>query len=345
MAAVTKYQTVRESFERQPRRWLVTGCAGFIGSHLIETLLKLKQQVTGLDNFATGYQHNLDEVKELVGDEAWRKFKFIDGDIVRLEDCRAACANADYVLHQAALGSVPRSIEDPIATNEANVSGFVNMLTAARDSRASRFIYAASSSTYGDDLGLPKVESTIGNPLSPYAVTKYVNELYADVFFRCYGLNSIGLRYFNIFGARQDPEGAYAAVIPKWVSAMIKNEPVYINGDGETSRDFCYIENAVQANLLAAASDKPQALNQVYNVALNERTSLSELFELQRNLLLPRFSHLASCSPQYRDFREGDVRHSQADISKARTLLGYEPTHRIGEGLAQAMDWYVEHLR
>ncbi|HET6756694.1 MAG TPA: NAD-dependent epimerase/dehydratase family protein [Burkholderiales bacterium] len=345
MAAVTKYQAVRESFEGQPRRWLVTGCAGFIGSHLIEALLKLKQQVTGLDNFATGYRHNLDEVKDAVGDNAWRKFKFIDGDIARLEHCQAACANVDYVLHHAALGSVPRSIEDPIATNEANVSGFVNLLTAARDSRVSRFIYAASSSTYGDDPGLPKVESTIGNPLSPYAVTKYVNELYADVFFRCYGLNSIGLRYFNIFGARQDPEGAYAAVIPKWVSAMIKNEPVYINGDGETSRDFCYIENAVQANLLAAASDQPQALNQVYNVALNERTSLNELFELQRNLLLPRFSHLASCSPQHRDFREGDVRHSQADVSKARTLLGYEPTHRIGEGLAQAMDWYVEHLR
>jgi UDP-N-acetylglucosamine 4-epimerase len=341
---MTRYQEIQQNLASQPRRWLITGCAGFIGSHLVEALLKLKQDVVGLDNFATGYRHNLDEVKEIVGNEAWRNFKFIEGDVARLEHCQSACANVDYVLHHAALGSVPRSIEDPIATNEANVSGFVNMLVAARDAGVSRFIYAASSSTYGDHPGLPKVEAAIGSPLSPYAVTKYVNELYADVFFRCYGLNSIGLRYFNIFGPRQDPEGAYAAVIPKWISAMLRKEPVHINGDGETSRDFCYIENAVQANLLAVASDNPEALNQVYNVALNERTSLNSLFEMQKALLLPRFPHLATCRPQYRDFREGDVRHSQADISKARSLLGYEPTHRIGEGLAQAMDWYVEHV-
>lgn len=342
---MTRYGQVRENLRQRPRAWLVTGCAGFIGSHLVEALLKLGQRVVGLDNFATGYRHNLDEVREAAGENAWRNFKFIEGDIARLKECETACHGVDFVLHHAALGSVPRSIEDPIAANEANVSGFVNMLVAARDARVSRFIYAASSSTYGDHPGLPKIESTIGNPLSPYAVTKYVNELYADVFFRCYGLNSAGLRYFNIFGSRQDPEGAYAAVIPRWVSAMIRDETIYVNGDGETTRDFCYIDNAVQANLLAAASENPKALNQIYNVALNERTSLNALFEMQKALLLPRFPHLESRHPRYRDFREGDVRHSQADISKARDLLGYEPTHRISEGLAQAMDWYVEHLR
>lgn len=341
---MAKYDDVRESLRRVQRTWLVTGCAGFIGSHLVETLLKLRQKVIGLDNFATGYRHNLDEVKEIAG-EAWSSFTFAEADIAHLEDCKAACKGVDYVLHHAALGSVPRSIEDPIACNEANVTGFVNMLVAARDARVSRFVYAASSSTYGDHPGLPKVESEIGRPLSPYGVTKYVNELYADVFYRCYGIDSIGLRYFNIFGARQDPEGAYAAVIPKWVSAIIREEPVFVNGDGETSRDFCYIDNAVQANILAATTEDAEALNQVYNVAINERTSLNALFEMQKTLLLPRFPHLASVHPQHRDFREGDVRHSQADISKARSRLGYEPTHRIQEGLAQAMDWYVEHLR
>ena len=341
---MTQYDEARRSLESTPRRWLVTGCAGFIGSHLVETLLKLKQKVIGLDNFATGYRHNLDEVRGIVGADAWENFRFIEGDIARLDNCKEACNKVDYVLHHAALGSVPRSIEDPIATNDANVNGFVNMLVAARDARVSRFVYAASSSTYGDHPGLPKVESNIGSPLSPYAVTKYVNELYADVFHRCYGLDSIGLRYFNIFGARQDPEGAYAAVIPKWISAMIRKEPVHVNGDGATSRDFCYIENAVQANLLAATTQNPDALNQVYNVAVNERTSLNALFEMQKSLLLSRFPELASLRPQYRDFREGDVRHSQADISKAQTLLAYQPSHRIQEGLAHAMDWYIEHL-
>jgi UDP-N-acetylglucosamine 4-epimerase len=341
---VTQYDEARRSLESTPRKWLVTGCAGFIGSHLVETLLKLKQKVIGLDNFSTGHRHNLEEVQGIVGAEVWKNFRFIEGDITKLEDCREACSKPDYVLHHAALGSVPRSIEDPIATNDANVNGFVNMLVAARDARVSRFVYAASSSTYGDHPGLPKVESQIGSPLSPYAVTKYVNELYADVFHRCYGLDSIGLRYFNIFGARQDPEGAYAAVIPKWISAMIRKEPVHVNGDGETSRDFCYIENAVQANLLSATTQNREALNQVYNVAVNERTSLNALFEMQKLLLLSRFPELASLCPQYRDFREGDVRHSQADISKAQALLGYRPSHRIREGLAHAMDWYIEHL-
>jgi len=341
---MSKYQDVQRHLSKHRYRWLVTGAAGFIGSNLVETLLKLDQQVTGLDNFSAGYQRNLDQVRDLVTPEGWSRFTFREGDIRRLEDCRSACAGVDFVLHQAALGSVPRSIEDPLLTNESNVTGFVNMLVAARDARVKRFIYAASSSTYGDDPSLPKMEEVIGKPLSPYAVTKYVNELYADVFARCYGLNCIGLRYFNIFGPRQDPNGAYAAVIPKWIAAMIADEPVYINGDGETSRDFCYIENVNQANLLAALTDNPEALNQVYNVALNERTSLNELFEMQRALLLQAFPHLRNRQPIYQDFREGDVRHSQADISKAARLLGYAPTHRIGEGLQQAMEWYVKNL-
>ncbi len=338
------YQDVQSHLRGQRYHWLVTGAAGFIGSNLVETLLKLNQQVTGLDNFSAGYQRNLDQVRELVTPEAWRSFSFQEGDIRRLDDCRRACAGVDFVLHEAALGSVPRSIEDPLLTNDSNVTGFVNMLVAARDARVKRFIYAASSSTYGDEPSLPKREEVIGKPLSPYAVTKYVNELYADVFARCYGLNCIGLRYFNIFGPRQDPNGAYAAVIPKWIAAMIADEPVYINGDGETSRDFCYIENVNQANLLAALTGNPEALNQVYNVALNERTSLNELFEMQRGLLVKAFPHLSDRRPVYQDFREGDVRHSQADISKAERLLGYAPTHRIGEGLRQAMDWYIKNL-
>jgi UDP-N-acetylglucosamine 4-epimerase len=250
----------------------------------------------------------------------------------------------DYVLHQAALGSVPRSIEDPLLTNASNIDGFLAMLVAARDAGVRRFVYAASSSTYGDHPGLPKVEDVIGKPLSPYAVTKYVNELYADVFARAYGMDSIGLRYFNIFGRRQDPQGAYAAVIPKWIASMIRNEPVYVNGDGETSRDFCYIDNVIQANLLAATSSNPAAANQVYNIAVGERTSLNQLYEAIRVNLVARYPHLAGARPVYRDFRAGDVRHSLADISKARTLIGYAPTHRIGDGLAEAMDWYVNDL-
>jgi len=339
-----KIQAVQEYLQTHQHHWLITGVAGFIGSNLLETLLKLNQKVTGLDNFSTGYKYNLDEVQGLVSPQAWQNFNFIEGDICNLEDCKTACAGVDYVLHHAALGSVPRSIEDPILANNNNISGFLNMLVASRDAGVKRFIYAASSSTYGDHPGLPKVEAIIGQPLSPYAVTKYVNELYADVFTRCYGAESIGLRYFNIFGPRQDPNGAYAAVIPLWIAALIKNENLYINGDGETSRDFTFIDNVIQANLLAALTDEPEAVNQVYNIALNERTSLTELYEILRTQLVGQFPQLAQHSPEYTDFRAGDIQHSQADISKAEKLLGFEPSHRIVEGLEQSMAWYVNHF-
>ena len=340
---MNKIQDVRQHLGQHSHHWLVTGAAGFIGSNLVEALLKLGQRVTGLDNFATGHRRNLEQVKESVTNDLWMKFNFIEGDIRNEADCARTCAGVDFVLHQAALGSVSRSIDDPIATNATNVTGFLNMLVAARDAKVRRFVYAASSSTYGDHPDLPKVEEVIGNPLSPYAVTKYVNELYANVFGRTYGMESIGLRYFNVFGPRQDPNGAYAAVIPQWVAALIRNAPLRINGDGETSRDFCYIDNVVQANLLAALAPG-EAVNQVYNVALNERTSLNQLYGMMRELLRERFPHVESHQPQYVDFRRGDVRHSQADIGKAAALLGYAPTHRIGEGLRQAMDWYVQDL-
>ncbi len=339
-----KFDDVRLHLRGRSYHWLVTGAAGFIGSNLVEALLRLGQQVTGLDNFATGHQHNLDQVREAVGSAAWAGFHFIEGDIRELDDCRRACAGVDFVLHQAALGSVSRSLDDPLLSHGTNVTGFLNMLVAARDAKVQRFVYAASSSTYGDHPALPKVEHTIGRPLSPYAVTKYANELYADVFARSYGMETIGLRYFNVFGPRQDPDGAYAAVIPQWVSALVRNRPLFINGDGETSRDFCFIDNVVQANLLAAMADKPEAVNQVYNVALNERTSLNQLYLMMRELLQERFPQLRQHQAQYQGFRAGDVRHSQADISKARELLGFEPTHRIGEGLKEAMDWYVHNL-
>jgi UDP-N-acetylglucosamine 4-epimerase len=338
---VSAYETLLAELPKAPKTWLITGVAGFIGSNLLEGLLKLDQRVVGLDNFATGHQRNLDEVQHLVSQDQWGNFHFIEGDIRNLGDCTAACNSVDYVLHQAALGSVPRSLENPILTNENNISGFLNMLVAARDAGVKSFTYAASSSTYGDHPGLPKVEDLIGKPLSPYAVTKYVNELYADIFARCYGFKTIGLRYFNIFGKRQDPAGAYAAVIPKWVASMIKNDQVFVNGDGETSRDFCYIANTVQANLLAATTDNPDAVAQVYNVAVGDRTTLNQLFEAIRALLEQRFPHLKDFKPAYRDFRAGDVRHSLADISKAKNLLGYAPTHRIGDGLKEAMNWYV----
>lgn len=341
---MSAFTALQQTLSKAPRTWLITGVAGFIGSNLLESLLKLDQRVVGLDNFSTGHQRNLDQVQKLVTPQQWAGFRMIKGDICVLDICRDACQGVDHVLHQAALGSVPRSIEDPILTNASNINGFLNMLVAARDAGAKSFVYAASSSTYGDHPGLPKVEDKIGSPLSPYAVTKYVNELYGDVFARCYGFTTIGLRYFNIFGQRQDPEGAYAAVIPKWVSSMIKNEPVYINGDGETSRDFCYIDNTVQANLLAATSTDDAARNQVYNVAVGERTTLNDLFESIRAELAPKFPHLAQCKPVYRDFRAGDVRHSLADIGKAQRLLHYQPTHTIRDGLNVAMDWYVNDL-
>ncbi len=342
---MTKYQSVQQHLKEHQYCWLITGVAGFIGSNLLEALLKLNQRVIGLDNFSAGYMHNLNQVKEQVEAQAWLNFRFIEGDIRQLEDCRKACCKVDYVLHHAALGSVPRSIEEPILTNENNISGFLNVLVASRDASVKRFVYAASSSTYGDHPDLPKVESMIGRPLSPYAVTKYVNELYAEVFSSCYGgIESIGMRYFNVFGPRQDPNGAYAAVIPQWIAALIKGQLLRINGDGETSRDFCYIENVVQVNLLAALTDDPEAVNQVYNVALNERTSLNRLYEMIRSLLVRKFPYLKNHKPQFVAFREGDVRHSQADVSKAVRLLGYAPTHRIDEGLKQALDWYITNV-
>ena len=344
-APMTAYEHLFRELPANPRVWLITGVAGFIGSNLLETLLKLDQSVVGLDNFATGYRRNLDEVQTLVTAAQWKRFRFIEGDICTLEDCRYACKGVEYVLHQAALGSVPRSVSDPITTNRVNVTGFLNMLVAARDAKVMRFVYAASSSTYGDHPGLPKVEDVIGNPLSPYAVTKYVNELYADVFARCYGLGAIGLRYFNVFGPRQDPNGAYAAVIPKWTAAMIKGEDVFINGDGETSRDFCYVANAVQANVLAAVTRNLAAVNQVYNASVGDRTTLNGLYAELRRLLVPKFPHLQNTWPIYRDFREGDVRHSQADVGKAARLLGYAPTHRFGDGLGETLAWYGTTLR
>jgi UDP-N-acetylglucosamine 4-epimerase len=325
----------------QPKNWAITGVAGFIGSNLLETLLRLDQHVIGLDNFATGSRRNLDEVRRIVNEEQWMRFNFIDGDITSLGDCRRVCEGANYVLHQAALGSVPRSLGDPLATNAANITGFLNMLIAARDANVCRFVYAASSSTYGDHPSLPKIEDRIGKPLSPYAVTKYVNELYADVFGRAYGMETIGLRYFNVFGPRQDPYGAYAAVIPKWTAAMITNEPVLINGDGQTSRDFCYVDNVTQANLLAATTSNTAAINQIYNIAVGERTTLSELYSELRHLLLDKFPHLVDAQPFSRDFREGDVRHSQAEITKAKRILGYAPSHRFQEGLKAAVSWYL----
>jgi len=334
------YQERKDHLRQHPATWLVTGVAGFIGSNLLETLLTLGQRVVGLDNFSTGHQHNLDEVEARVGADAWQRFCFIRGDIRDPESCRNACTGADYVLHQAALGSVPRSIEDPVTTNENNISGFLNMLVAARDARVRRMVYAASSSTYGDHPGLPKVEDRIGNPLSPYAVTKLVNELYASVFARTYGFATIGLRYFNIFGQRQDPDGAYAAVIPKWFAGLLKNDAVFINGDGETSRDFCFIDNCVQANILAATADQ-EAADQVYNVAFGERTTLNALYRLIQERVAGRMPAAAQAEPVYRDFRAGDVRHSLADISKAARLLGYQPEYSVRDGLDKAAAWYM----
>lgn len=336
-----RYKALAEALPTNPKTWLITGVAGFIGSNLLEHLLKLNQHVIGLDNFATGHQSNLDEVQSLVSPGQWSRFTFIEGDIRNLEHCQQACEGVDYVLHQAALGSVPRSLNDPITTNASNITGFLNMLVSARDAGVKSFTYAASSSTYGDHPALPKVEENIGKPLSPYAVTKYVNELYAEVFARSYGFKAIGLRYFNVFGKRQDPDGAYAAVIPKWTAAMVRGEDVFINGDGETSRDFCFIENAVQANILAALADD-SAKNEVYNVAVGDRTTLNELFAALRDALAKN-GVVYEKAPVYRDFRAGDVRHSQADVSKAASRLGYAPEYRISEGIAKAMPWYLKN--
>lgn len=341
---MTTYNTIKTQLLREQHTWCVTGVAGFIGSNLLETLLKLNQKVVGLDNFSTGYQKNLDEVQSKVSLAQWSNFEFIQGDIRNLDDCTKAVKDCDYVLHQAALGSVPRSIEDPILSNAVNVSGQLNMLVAARDANIKGFVYAASSSTYGDLPGLPKVEDKIGSPLSPYAVTKYVNELYGSVFETAYGFQSTGLRYFNVFGPRQDPQGAYAAVIPLWTAAMIAGDTLFINGDGETSRDFCFVDNAVQANILAALA-QGEASGEVYNVACNARTSLNQLKDMIYSSLQKFDDDVQAPEVVYRDFRAGDIQHSQADIAKAEKLLGFEPSHQIGQGIDQAMPWYLDSLK
>jgi UDP-N-acetylglucosamine 4-epimerase len=338
---MSAYETLKTQLQYKQHTWLITGAAGFIGSNLLQALLQFNQKVVGLDNFSTGHQRNLNEVQSIVTPTQWQNFSFMHADICNLASCHTACTGVDFVLHQAALGSVPRSLEDPITTNASNITGFLNMLVAARDAKVKRFVYAASSSTYGDHPGLPKVEDQIGKPLSPYAVTKYVNELYADVFGKTYDLQSIGLRYFNVFGPRQNPEGAYAAVIPKWIASIIKGDPVYINGDGETSRDFCYIANVVQANLLAASTKNTQALNQVYNIAVGGRTTLNELYAQLKQNLIRSCPHLKDTQAVYREFRAGDVRHSLASIDKARQMLGYEPTQTMEQGVVLAMPWYT----
>ncbi len=329
---------------RQPRTWLITGAAGFIGSNLLETLLKLNQRVVGLDNYATGKDDNFRQVEALVTPEQWTRFCFLQGSIEDPAMCRRACDGVDLVLHQAALGSVPRSMEEPLACHAANVTGFINMLDAARTAGVKRLVFASSSAVYGDHPALPKVETEIGNPLSPYAASKRINEIYADAYARAYGFPSIGLRYFNVFGPRQDPNGAYAAVIPKWIDALLRRERVHINGDGETSRDFCFIANIVQANLLAATTTNVAAVNQIYNIAVGERTTLNQLFQLLQSGLRQLNPDLPEQTPNYGPERAGDVRHSHADISKARRLLGYEPTLRVGAGLDQAMAWYCAQV-
>jgi UDP-N-acetylglucosamine 4-epimerase len=338
---MASYTKIKKTLLVNPKIWLITGVAGFIGSNLLETLLKLNQKVVGLDNFSTGNENNLKEVQGLVSKKQWANFTFIKGNISNLKSCQLACQGIDYVLHQAAIGSVPRSIKDPINTNKSNITGFLNMLVAAKDANVKNFVYAASSSTYGDHKKLPKKEHIIGNPLSPYAVTKYVNELYADVFNKAYEFNSIGLRYFNVFGKRQTPNSTYAAVIPKWIHAIIKSEEIFINGDGKTSRDFCFIENAIQANILAATNTNKKAFNNIYNIALGDRTSLNELYAMLQSAINKQ-SNIKHSKLIYRDFRAGDVKHSQADISKARNLLGYRPTHKVKSGINETINWHLE---
>ena len=332
----------RKDLQSNPRTWLVTGVGGFIGSNLLEGLLNLGQKVIGLDNFSTGYRRNLEDVRKEIPSKAWDRFRFLEGDIRNLSDCQKACEGVDYVLHQAALGSVPRSVDDPIQTNQSNVDGFLNMLIAARDARVKRFVYASSSSVYGDLPDLPAREDKVGQPLSPYSVTKSVNELYADVFSKLYGLVSMGLRYFNVFGKRQDPEGAYAAVIPKWIGLMLNGEIPTIDGDGETTRDFCYIENVIQANLLSALTDNGGAMNKVYNIAFGKQTSLNQLYGLIRDEVSKYKPEVMKGEPVYGPFRMGDIRHSLADISKAKNLLGYQPEYNVAQGMAHSIAWYVK---
>lgn len=344
---MSKYKKLQDYLKHNKSTWLVTGAAGFIGSNLIEKLLILNQNVIALDNFDTGHQNNIDnaikDAQKSSGNDVCNNLTFIEGDIRDLDDCLNACNGVDYVLHQAALGSVPRSIKDPIRTNKSNIDGFLNMLIASKDNKVKRFVYASSSSVYGDHPDLPKIEENIGKPLSPYATTKVVNEIYADVFAKTYGFQSIGLRYFNIFGKRQDPNGPYAAVIPKWTAAFLDNEEIFINGNGDTSRDFCYVDNAVQMNLLSATADNDAALNEVYNVALNDRTSLNKLFSMIKERLLKHDIGIGDKEPIYRDYRPGDVKHSQANIAKSESLLGYKPEYSISKGLDKAIDWYLSN--
>jgi UDP-N-acetylglucosamine 4-epimerase len=339
---VSRFDEIRGQLVRNPGKWLVTGVAGFIGSNLLEALLQLDQSVVGMDNFFTGYPRNLEDVKRAVGAEKWSRFRFIEGDICEAEDCRKACSGVDYILHQAALGSVPRSIEDPMTTNACNVNGFLQMLVAGMQARVSSFVFASSSAVYGDNAKLPKVEEEIGEALSPYAASKLMDEIYAGVFSRVYDIRWIGLRYFNVFGKRQDPKGAYAAVIPRWIDALMNGETPVINGDGETSRDFCYISNVVQANILAALCEDPEAVNKVYNIAYGERTTLNELFVLIKRSLSSRVPEVEGIEPEHGPVRKGDIRHSLADISRAVESLGYAPRHSVKMGMEETMQWYVE---
>lgn len=340
-----KYTEIQKHLLKNQQTWLITGVAGFIGSNLAEALLKLNQKVISLDNFATGYRYNLEHIKNSVSSEQWERFTFMEGDITNFETCKKITKNVDIVLHQAALGSVPRSIDNPIISNHANVTGFLNMLTASKDNNVKRFVYASSSSVYGDSQELPKVEERTGNLLSPYAVTKYVNELYMGVFHQCYGMEAIGLRYFNVFGKRQDPNGAYAAVIPKWIGQILNGEDVYINGDGETSRDFTYIENVIQANILAGTTDNPKAYGQAFNTAIGGRETLNNLYLAIVHGLKENLPNLEIKSPIYRDFRAGDIRHSNANIDKMKELLNYEPTHTLESGLRASIQWYINDIK
>jgi len=340
-----KFNDIKNNLLTNQKTWLVTGVAGFIGSNLAEALLKLNQKVISLDNFSTGHPYNLEHIQSSVTPIQWENFTFIEGDITNFETCKNITKDVDIILHQAALGSVPRSIDTPIISNHANVTGFLNMLTAAKDNGVKRFVYASSSSVYGDSKELPKVEAHTGNLLSPYAVTKYVNELYMGVFNKCYGMEVIGLRYFNVFGKRQDPNGAYAAVIPKWIGQILENEDLFINGDGETSRDFTYIENVIQANILAGTTDNREAFGQAFNTAVGGRETLTNLYLAISNGLKEEVPNITIKEAIYRDFREGDIRHSNANIDKMRELLGYEPTHSLEQGLSESIAWYINDIK
>lgn len=322
--------------------WLVTGAAGFIGSHLVEELLRANQKVVGLDNFSTGFKQNLDKIESAVSSSQWKNFCFIEADIADLAACQYACENVDYILHQAALASVPASMDDPIKAHDVNVTGFINILTAARDQGVRRVVYASSSAVYGEGKELPKTEEKISDPISPYAANKYMNEVYAKTFSHCFGLETVGLRYFNVFGPRQDPNGAYAAVIPKWLEAMLQKKPAYIYGDGESTRDFIFVKDVVRANLLAALTDAPGALNQAYNIGLGNQITLNQLFNLLSELLSEHLHTQQVRAPRYEVAREGDIRHSYANVRKTKELLEFSPKFSLKEGLRENIKWYAD---